>query len=113
MAAETQEASRGDRPAERPSERMEMLMRPWRLAWLVLPMALAGCGGDDKPKATLSVTCGGSVTLAGARSIDVLGDLGNGRPTLSFPDPANPGKTGTLSVAPASRCKITPETSGG
>lgn len=107
MAAETQEAV-----TDRLSERMEMLMRRWRLAWLVLPIALAGCGGD-KPKATLAVTCGGSVTLAGARSIDLLGDLVNGRPTISFPDPANPGKTGALSIAPASRCTITPDTSGG
>jgi hypothetical protein len=87
-------------------------MRPWRLGWIFLPIALAGCGGD-KPKATLSVTCSGSVALAGARSIDVLGDPVNGRPTISFPDPANPGRTGTLSVAPASRCSITPETGSG
>jgi hypothetical protein len=91
---------------------METLMCPWRLACLVLPIALVGCGGD-KPKATLSVTCHGSAALVGARSIDVLGDPVNGRPTLSFPDPANPGKTGMLSVAPASRCSITPETGGG
>jgi hypothetical protein len=115
MAAETQQANLIDPPRavpERPSEVREMFMRPWRLAWLVLPIALVGCGGD-KPKATLAVTCHGSVTLAGARSIDLLGDLVNGRPTISFPDPANSGKTGTLSVAPASRCTITPDTSGG
>ena len=38
------------------TEPMETLMCPWRLGLLVLPIALAGCGGD-KPKATLSVTC--------------------------------------------------------
>jgi hypothetical protein len=91
---------------------METFMRPCRLAWLVLPIALAACGGD-KPKATLSVTCSGSVALVGARSIDLLAEPVNGRPTISFPDPANPGKTGTLSVPPASRCSITPETGSG
>jgi hypothetical protein len=89
------------------------MMCPWRLSLLVLPIALVGCGGGDKPKATLSVSCGGSATLVGAKSIDILGDLVNGRPTISFPDPANPGRTGTLSIAPASRCSITPESSGG
>jgi hypothetical protein len=87
-------------------------MCPRRLSLLVLPIVLVGCGGD-KPKATLSVTCGGSAALVGARSIDILGDLVNGRPTISFPDPANPGRTGTMSIAPASRCSIVPESSGG
>ena len=82
-------------------------MRVWRLDWLVLPIVLVGCGGD-KPAATLSVTCSGSSALVGARSIDVLGDQVNGRTTLSFPDPANAGKTGTLVVPPRDRCSITP-----
>jgi hypothetical protein len=86
---------------------METSMHLWRLGWLVLPLVLAGCGGD-KPATTLSVTCGGSNVLAGATSIDVLGDTVNGRPTLSFPDPANPGRTGTLSVATDTRCTIKP-----
>jgi hypothetical protein len=89
----------------------EALMRRSRLCWLLLAFALAGCGGD-KPKATLSVSCGGSMALAGARSIDLLGDPVNGRPTLNFPDPANPGKTGTMAIAPATRCVITPTTGG-
>lgn len=80
----------------------------WRLGFLCLPMVLAGCGGGDKPATTLTVTCGGNEALVGARSIDVLGDVVNGRPTLSFPDPVNRGKTGTLSVPVASRCTITP-----
>jgi hypothetical protein len=91
---------------------MEMLVRSWQLGCLFISFALAGCGGDS-PKATLSVTCGGSVALVGARSVDVLGDPVNGRPMLSFPDPANPGKTGTLSVAPSSRCSIVPTTGSG
>jgi hypothetical protein len=32
----------------------------------------------------------------------------NGRTTLSFPDPVNRGKTGTLTVAPGDRCSIAP-----
>ena len=82
-----------------------------RLVWLALALSLAGCGGG-KSSTTLSVTCGGGTGLVGATSIDVLGDLTNGRPTLSFPDPANAGRTGTIGVPAHERCKITPSVSG-
>jgi hypothetical protein len=91
---------------------METSMRLRWLGCLCLPLVLAGCGGD-KPAATLSVTCGGSLALAGARSIDVLGDPVNGRPTLSFPDPVNRGQTGTLSVPARDRCSIKPVVGSG
>jgi hypothetical protein len=81
-----------------------------RLAWLLIPLALAACGGKA-PVATLSVTCDGGVQLFGAASIDVPGNVVNGRPTLTFPDPANPGKTGAISVVPGGTCKITPQMS--
>ena len=86
-------------------------MRLWHLGWLVFPLALTGCGGD-KPAATLSVTCGGSVALAGASSIDVVGDPANGRAILSDPDPANAGRTGTMAVPARDRCTIAPVLSG-
>ena len=88
-------------------------MRPWLLGWLCLPIVLSGCGSSDKPAATLSVSCGGSEALVGARSVDVLGDPVNGRPTLSFPDPVNAGSTGTLSVRAQDRCTITPVSGSG
>ena len=77
------------------------------VVWLLLPTLLAGCGGGSSP-ATLSVVCGGGTKLVGAASVEVLGELDNGRPTMEFPDPANPGKDGTISVQPHERCKITP-----
>ena len=77
------------------------------LVWMTVALSLAGCGGG-KSSGTLSVTCAGGTQLVGAASIDVLGDLANGQPTMEFPDPANPGKTGTISVQPHSHCKITP-----
>ena len=83
-----------------------------RLPWLLLLLPLIGCGGG-KASETLSVTCGGGTQLVGAASIDVLGDLVDGRPTMNFPDPANSGRTGTISVQPHDRCKITPTASGG
>ena len=77
------------------------------LVWLAFVLSLAGCGGAN-PSATLSVTCTGGTKLVGAESIDVLGDVVDGHPRIEFPDPANPGKTGTISVQPHSHCKITP-----
>ncbi|HUD61925.1 MAG TPA: hypothetical protein VMQ99_20665 [Acetobacteraceae bacterium] len=78
-----------------------------RLACLALSLALVGCGGGGS-SGTLSVTCNGGAGLAGAASIDVLGDTTNGRPILNFPDPANPGMIGTIAVPAHERCKITP-----
>jgi hypothetical protein len=82
-------------------------MRLWQISGLLLPIVLAGCG-SDKSTTTLSVTCSGSLALAGAKSLDVLGDPANGRVVLSFPDPANAGKTGTMAVPAHDKCSITP-----
>ena len=79
-----------------------------RLVWLVIPLSLAACGGG-KSSGTLSITCTGGTQVIGAASIDVLGDVVNGRPTMEFPDPANSGRTGTLSVPPHDHCKVTPQ----
>ena len=65
-----------------------------RGACLILLFVLAGCGSHESA-GTLSVSCGGSTALAGARSIDVLGEPVNGQVTLSFPDPVNPDHRGT------------------
>ena len=80
------------------------------LVCMTLVLSLAGCGGGKSP-GTLSITCAGGTQLVGAASIDVLGDLADGRPRIEFPDPANPGKTGTITVQPRDHCKIAP-TSG-
>ena len=74
--------------------------------WIVVVLSLAGCGGGSKSSATISVTCAGGVQLRGADSVDVLGDLANGRPVLEFPDPANAGKTGAIAIPPHDHCKI-------
>lgn len=79
-----------------------------RLVWLLIPLSLAGCGGKTAAP-TLTVTCTGGTQLFGAASIDVLGDVVNGRPTMTYPDPANPGKTGAISVQPGGDCKIMPQ----
>lgn len=82
-------------------------MRLLRLALVGLPIGLSACGHSD-PTASLSVVCGGETTLAGAASIDVAPAPGGASTLLSFPDPANPGRTGTLSVTGGHPCTITP-----
>jgi hypothetical protein len=77
------------------------------LVWIGLVLSLAGCGGG-KSVGSLSITCTGGTQLVGAASIDVLGDLSDGRPRIEFPDPANPGKTGTITVQPRAHCKVIP-----
>ena len=78
-----------------------------RVICLALLAPLAACGGR-KDSATISVTCSNGVGLVGAVSIDVLGDPTDGHPTLKFPDPANSGKTGTITVQPHQHCTIGP-----
>jgi len=48
------------------------------------------------------------VQLVGAASLDVLGDVVNGRPTINYPDPINSAKTGSIAVEPRGQCKVTP-----
>jgi hypothetical protein len=75
--------------------------------YMALILSLAGCGGG-KPAGSLSITCTGGTQLVGAASIDVLGDLSDGLPRIEFPDPANPGKIGTITVQPHAHCKVSP-----
>jgi len=78
-----------------------------RAIWIVVALSLAGCGGGSKSSATISVTCAGGVQLRGADSVDVMGDLANGRPVMEFADPVNPGKTGAIAIPPHDHCKVT------
>ena len=78
-----------------------------RLACLILIASLAACGGR-KESSTISVTCSDGVRLVGAASVDVLGDLADGRAAMKFPDPANAGRTGTITVQPHQHCTIAP-----
>jgi hypothetical protein len=77
------------------------------LRLLLLALLVSGCGGS-KSANTLSVVCASGTQLFGASSIDVLGDLADGRPTMEFPDPANRDRIDTISVKPHDHCKITP-----
>ena len=82
-------------------------MRRYRLAQLSVLLALSACGVTPS-KPTLLVSCGGSIALAGAASIDVGADPASHTTVLSFPDPVNEGHTGTITVR--NRCTITPKT---
>jgi hypothetical protein len=81
------------------------------LALLIFPAVLAGCGGSSGAN-TLNVTCGGSLTVAGVRSVSISGKSQANGTVLEFPDPVNNGHTGTLPVAPNSQCTIAPAGGG-
>lgn len=84
-------------------------MQPIRLARDgLLLLGLAGCGHSGPSAPTLSVSCGGSLMLAGATTIDVATAAGGRGTVLSFADPADPGHTGTLPVTPGQSCSIAP-----
>jgi hypothetical protein len=78
-----------------------------RLIWILPVLLLAACG-HGKPSTTLTVTCTKGTELVGATSIDVLGDVTDGRPTMTYPDPVHSGQTGTISVRPRGHCTIVP-----
>jgi hypothetical protein len=54
------------------------------LVCMALVLSLADCGGA-KSVGSLSITCTGGTQLVGAASIDVLGDLSDGRPRSRVP----------------------------
>jgi len=83
-------------------------MRLVRLVLLGLPVGLSACGHSSPSTATLSVTCDGTLTLAGAASIEVATAPGGTGTVLSFPDPVNPGHTGTLPISGGRACTIAP-----
>jgi hypothetical protein len=81
-------------------------MNVTRLALLLLTGVLAGCGGSKK-EVTFWVKCHDNLVLSGAKSVDVTIDPTQG-PVLSYPDPANPGKTGTIQITKDNDCTISP-----
>ncbi len=84
-------------------------MRLVRLGLSLSPLLVAGCGGHSDPGTpTLTVTCNGSLSLAGAASVTVMSAPGGNGATLSFPDPVNAGQTGSLPVPAGQACTIAP-----
>jgi hypothetical protein len=71
----------------------------------IMPLLLAGCGSSSSR--TLSVSCGGSLSVAGAVSIEVSPNSA-GEAVLKYPDPVTDGKTSTLPIKQGARCTITP-----
>ena len=86
--------------------RMVSLLLP-----LVFPLALTACGGSKSGPA-VTVTCSSGTAVVGATSVDLSADPATGRPLMNFPDPANPGKTGSIALEPRGRCTITPTQPG-
>jgi len=68
---------------------------------------LSGCGSSS-PTTTLSVACNGELNLAGAQSVEVTADPPTQSAIIHFPDPVNPGHTGTITVPFGKRCTVTP-----
>jgi hypothetical protein len=67
---------------------------------------LTGCGSSTRDP-SVWVHCHGTLVLSGAKSVDVIVDPARG-PLLSYPDPANPGQTGTIPVTKDNDCTIAP-----
>jgi hypothetical protein len=76
-----------------------------RLAWLLIPLLLAACGGG-KSSGSIAVKCDDGTELFGTASVDLLGDPVDGRPTIRFADPTNAGKTSTIAVPAHGRCTV-------
>ncbi|MBE7211068.1 MAG: hypothetical protein INR65_08610 [Gluconacetobacter diazotrophicus] len=72
---------------------------------LALPLLLAACGHSDPAPSTLSVSCDNSLLLAGATSLQAIATEHGA--SLSYPDPVNPGHTGSLPLQPGHPCTIT------
>lgn len=83
-------------------------MRLVRLGLLASPLLIAGCGHSDPGTPTLSVTCNGTLSLAGAATVTVTSAPGGNGATLGFPDPVNAGQTGSLPVPAGQACTIAP-----
>ena len=81
-------------------------MRLVRLGLSLSPLLAAGCGHSDPGTPTLTVTCNGSLSLAGAASVTVTSAPGGNGTTLSFPDPVNAGQTGSLPLPAGQACTI-------
>ena len=77
-----------------------------RVALLMLPGLLAACGGSAK-ESTVWVKCHGNLVLSGAKSVSVAIDPSQG-PVLTFPDPANAGKNGSIPITKDNDCTISP-----
>jgi hypothetical protein len=81
-----------------------------RVAWfglLGLSLTVAACG-HGSTATTISVTCGGATALVGAKYVDVLVDPASKSTILSFPDPINEDRTGTIVVQ--RKCTVGPTT---
>jgi hypothetical protein len=71
-----------------------------RLAWfglLALSLSAAACGRGS-PASSVTVTCNGSTVLVGTKYVNVVVDPNSKTTMLTFPDPLNDDKTGTIAV---------------
>jgi hypothetical protein len=81
-----------------------------RVAWfglLALSLSTAACGRGSSAS-SLTVTCNGATALVGAKYVNVIVDQAAKSTVLSFPDPLNDDRTGTIAVD--RRCMIAPTT---
>ena len=76
------------------------------LLCMLLVLSLAGCGGGSHQGLSRSPAPGAHNWLARRQSTYWV--TFHGRPKLEFPDPANPGKTGVITVQPHDHCKVSP-----
>lgn len=87
------------------------MIRPVQLAAIAALLPLAACGGSSDT-GTLTLRCMGGATVVGVHQVAVTmqaaGTAATPQATLVYPDPVNPGHTGSVGVAPGQRCTIAP-----
>ncbi|ABI61202.1 putative secreted protein [Granulibacter bethesdensis] len=74
-----------------------------------LLVSLSACGSDT-PKAadTVSITCDSNVVLVGATRVEMAAEPKNGTIILTYPDPVDSTRTGSLTVNRSQHCTIAP-----
>lgn len=87
------------------------MIRPVQFAVFGALLPLAACGGSSGT-GTLTLRCMNGTTVVGVRQVAVTvqpsGTAPAPKATLAYPNPVDPGHTGSVGVEPGQKCTIAP-----